>query len=95
MAVCAHDAWPYAPTGGGLRIAAAAMPRDAPAWERTGTVNVFNAGAFFNAAHICSYGCFLAQFSPAPVLDDKCWLSWQPPGAPGSQCFGFPVKGYP
>jgi hypothetical protein len=88
-------AWPYEPVGGGLRIAAAAMPRDAQAWQRTGTADVCDADAFFAASHACSYSCFLSQFSPAPVHDDRCWLSAQPPGAPGSQCDGFPVKGYP
>lgn len=59
-------------------------------WEQLDTMELCWAYTYLAAAHLCSYSCFLAQFSPEPVATDMCWLSPQPEDAPGSQCLGFP-----
>ena len=41
----------------------------------------------------CSYACFLSSFASGSAGGDQCWLSKQPDGAPGSQCWNFPENG--
>lgn len=83
--------WPYGTVGGELVFLPEDLPQDTATWAQVDSMPLCWSFTYLQAAHACSYMCYLSSFSANPdERDQYCWLSPQPAGTPGSQCPIFP-----
>lgn len=90
------SSWGYAQIGGDLSFGPSEMPQDAASWAALRDIQLCWGTRFLFATHVCSYSCFLSQFSSGAAAANNCWLAARPAGAQGDACPLWPATpGYP
>lgn len=78
--------WSYSPVPGTLALQPSGMPQQSVAWSHFNKIFPCHMPAFFQATHVCAYGCYLSQY--AKDGNTMCKL-WDKEGE-GSFCPGYP-----
>jgi hypothetical protein len=83
--------WAYASVGGLVPVLPQSMPVQAEVWQNFLAVFPCQATHFLSATHLCSYKCFLSQFTDD--MENSCKL-WESVGGEGSFC-ATPLAQFP
>ncbi len=88
-----NRSWAYKHCGGGIMFLGSNMPIQANYWANMVTLPLTHLNAFFEAAHVCSYMCYWAQFTNDP--NNLCGLATNTSDTRITSYCGTPSRGWP